>query len=453
MPSAFEMGLCDCRWIYRLGKRTIIVTARVSSEAPALQWRVSVEGGKCRFLVFGHLALGEHEYASRGRMEIDRRKKQFVFRFDPDSLWGQRYPRASYRLVTSTPKAGRGDRRRRAALSRRQRRGGGYAAIRTRPTQRVRLRGRRLADRRGPSGSAGGHSTPQASTTTSWRPNRRASGGGSRAAFACENAKGEATAIDTILPWLVHDAMIHLTAPHGLEQYSVAAWGTRDVCQGPLELLLALEHDGPAKAILRVVFAQQYENAGDWPQWFMLEPYSAIQDREAHGDIIVWPLKALCDYIEAPATSPSSTSRSSGAATTISRRPPTPIRSPPISSNWSRRVRERLIPGTHLVRYGNGDWNDLLQPVDPALRDWMTSSWTVGLLTSNCAAMPKILRATGRSAAAKEHDALAAAMKKDFTRCLVRDGVVAGYAVFNPAGGRPSCSSTPATRTPAYPSR
>ena len=113
------------------------------------------------------------------------------------------------------------------------------------------------------------------------------------------DASAEAKAVDAILPWLVHDAMIHLTAPHGLEQYSVAAWGTRDVCQGPLELLLSLEHDGPAKAILRVVFAQQYEKRGDWPQWFMLEPYSAIQDKEAHGDIIVWPLKALCDYVEA----------------------------------------------------------------------------------------------------------------------------------------------------------
>ena len=71
VPSAFEMGLCDCRWLYRLGKRTIIVSARVSSREPALQWRVAAEGGKCRFLVFGHLALGEHEYASRGRVEID----------------------------------------------------------------------------------------------------------------------------------------------------------------------------------------------------------------------------------------------------------------------------------------------------------------------------------------------------------------------------------------------
>ena len=31
----------------------------------------------------------------------------------------------------------------------------------------------------------------------------------------------------------------------------------------------------------------------------MLEPYSDVQGREAHGDVIVWPLKALCDYVEA----------------------------------------------------------------------------------------------------------------------------------------------------------
>ena len=105
-------------------------------------------------------------------------------------------------------------------------------------------------------------------------------------------------ALDTSFPWLAHNAMIHLTVPHGLEQYTGAAWGTRDVCQGPVEFLLSLEHDEPVKEILRIVFAQQYEKRGDWPQWFMLEPYSNIQDKHAHGDVIVWPLKALCDYIE-----------------------------------------------------------------------------------------------------------------------------------------------------------
>ena len=240
--------------------------------------------------------------------------------------------------------------------------------------------------------------------------------------------------------------MIHLTAPHGLEQYSVAAWGTRDVCQGPLELLLALEHDEPAKAILRVVFAQQYEKRGDWPQWFMLEPYSAIQDKEAHGDIVVWPLKALCDYVEATGDfafldEPIVWRRDDDFQTTA--------HADPVAAHVAKlvaTVRERFIPGTHLVRYGNGDWNDSLQPVDPAKRDWMTSSWTVALLYQQLRRYAEMLRAAGRSAAAKEHDALAAAMKKDFARCFVRDGVVAGYAEFNPEGGPPELLLHPSDR-------
>ena len=44
VPSAFEMGLSDCRWIYRLADRTITVSAIVSSDEPAMQWRVTVEG-------------------------------------------------------------------------------------------------------------------------------------------------------------------------------------------------------------------------------------------------------------------------------------------------------------------------------------------------------------------------------------------------------------------------
>jgi cellobiose phosphorylase len=40
---------------------------------------------------------------------------------------------------------------------------------------------------------------------------------------------GEETAsLNTIFPWMVHNALIHLSAPHGLEQYEGSAWGTRE---------------------------------------------------------------------------------------------------------------------------------------------------------------------------------------------------------------------------------
>ena len=202
--------------------------------------------------------------------------------------------------------------------------------------------------------------------------------------------------------------MVHLTAPHGLEQYTGGAWGVRDVCQGPLEYFLSLEHDEPAKAILRILFAQQYEKSCDWPQWFMLEPYSAIQSKEAHGDIIVWPLKALCDYVEATGDFAfldervawrrednfEKTAQADSIATHVDRLIAT--------------VRRRFIPGTSLIRYGNGDWNDSLQPVDPAKHDWMASSWTVELLYEQLRRYAEILRRAGRPLKeAKEHDSLA----------------------------------------------
>src|SRR4030095_7503701 len=47
--------------------------------------------------------------------------------------------------------------------------------------------------------------------------------------------------IREILPWYGMNALIHFLTPYGLEQFSGAAWGTRDVCQGPIDLLLNLQ--------------------------------------------------------------------------------------------------------------------------------------------------------------------------------------------------------------------
>ena len=99
--------------------RTVTVRALASGDDPAMQWRIAVEGEPCRFLVFGHLVLGERELDHAGRIEIDAGASAFAFRPDPTSLWGQRYPDAVYHLVTSTPGRDRGDRRRRAAVRRR----------------------------------------------------------------------------------------------------------------------------------------------------------------------------------------------------------------------------------------------------------------------------------------------------------------------------------------------
>ena len=434
VPSAFEMGLGDCVWIYRLEGRTVTIRAITAGDAPGMQWRVTVEGAPCRFLVFGSLVLGERELDHRGRVAIDAAAGRISFRPDPDSLWGRAYPDAVYDLVTDTPgefAAMGGDELLHADGGAR---GSATIAFRTRQTAGFGF------------AVTGALADPAAAEALAARfaagvddaalldPARAWWGHVTRNLSVSGTGDGVA-AFDTLFPWLAHNAMVHLTVPHGLEQSGGAAWGTRDVCQGPVEFLLALEHDGPVREILKTVFAQQLEDAGDWPQWFMLEPYAQIRDRHSHGDVIVWPLKALCDYVEA-----------TGDLTILDEPVPwrhdadlsaTPHRNP-ISMHVEKllaTIRARFIPGTCLIRYGEGDWNDSLQPADPKMRDWMVSSWTVALLFQQLNRYAAVMDQAGQTGAAAELLMLARAMRADVNRHLIRDGSIAGYALFDPKGG------------------
>jgi 1,2-beta-oligoglucan phosphorylase len=447
VPSAFEMGLYDCRWIYRFPGRTVTVHAIASGEDPAMQWRVAVDGEACRFLVFGHLVLGERELDTESLIDVDTHAKRFSLRPDPKSIWGQHYPNTVYHLVTSTPDAVEAIGGDELLYSDGQPRHGAYVALRTRPVREFCFT------------AAGSMTDPEFAAKLAVKyqtgtndPNLLAAARrfweGVTRNLRVPGRGRECAALDLLVPWLAHNAMIHLTVPHGLEQYTGAAWGTRDVCQGPVELLLALEHDEPVKQILRIVFAQQYETLGDWPQWFMLEPYSIIQDRTSHGDVIVWPLKALNDYIEATGDfgflderiawrredTLGVTERKNSVAEHV--------------RSLLATVRARFIPDTHLIRYGEGDWNDSLQPVDLRMRDWMVSSWTVALLFEQLSRYVRVLRRTGLDADAEELSELAAGMRHDFNHYLMRDGTVAGYGIFEPGVEKPELLLHPSdTRT------
>jgi 1,2-beta-oligoglucan phosphorylase len=441
------MGLSDCRWIYALPHCGVTVRAVASGADPAMHWRVSIEGAACRMLLFGHLVLGEREFEHRGRVEVDMERHLFVYCPDADSLWGQRYPDATYCLVVSSPEcvdALGGDE---LLYDETVSRAGAHIVIRTMPTREFRF------------AVVGSLTNPTETTRLVTKY-----GGGPRDEDLLEPATtfwtnvtrglrvdGEdsgTAAINASLSWLAHDAMIHLTVPHGLEQYTGAAWGTRDVCQGPVEFLLALGHDEPVDAILRIVFEHQFAKKGDWPQWFMLEPYSTIQDGHAHGDVIVWPLKALNDYIEATndlgfldeyvSWCDDRTLERTAAQDTIAAH----------VDKLLATVQQRFIASTHLIRYGEGDWNDSLQPADPALRDAMVSSWTVALLYRQIVRYAEVLRRAARDADARSLIELASRMREDFNRYLVRDGTVAGYAIFGEAADNPELLIHPSdTRT------
>ncbi|MBB3134565.1 cellobiose phosphorylase [Rhizobium pisi] len=432
VPSAFEMGLSDCRWIYRCADdRTITVAATVSGEDAAMQWTVSVEGRPCRFLVFGHVVLGEREYDAGGQIEFDTSGKRIRFLPDPAWLWGERYPDASYWMVSSTPDAieeiGGDELLHTDGITR----NGAFIALRSRPTQTLcfavvgSLTDAASAERLAERYEAG--VTDEAMLTPASKFWRNAIRG-----MTIDSTSPDLAAQATLLPWLAHDAIVHLSVPHGLEQYTGAAWGTRDACQGPIEFLLAYEHDGEAKEVLKTVFSEQYLEKGNWPQWFMLEPYSNIRAGESHGDIVVWPLKALCDYIEATGDLAILDEKVSWRDENTMQKAPEADTIAIHVEKLLDTVRGQFIPGTHLIRYGEGDWNDSLQPADPHLRDWMVSSWTVALLYEQVVRYSVILRRLGHDERGKALRKIATAMRRDFNRHLIRDGIVAGYGIFDP---------------------
>ena len=231
-----------------------------------------------------------------------------------------------------------------------------------------------------------------------------------------------------MLPWFRHNALIHYLSPRGLEQFTGGGWGTRDVCQGPLEMLLALDKVPPVRELLTQVFSAQNAD-GDWPQWFMFfDGQRHIRAGDSHGDVVFWPLLGLARYLLASGdaalldlTLPFFTAKGAEAdAATV----------------WQHAqralavIRQRHIEGTALVAYGHGDWNDSLQPADPQLRERMCSAWTVTLHTQVLNQLARALRQVGRADDAAPLEAEGLKVGADFQRLLVRDGVVAGYALF-----------------------
>jgi cellobiose phosphorylase len=436
LPSIFEIGLSDCGWHYQFDDGAISVHAVASAEDTAIEWHVIASGAPCRFMLLGHVVMGEHDFRHGGEIGIDDAAKRMTFRPSPDWLWGQTYPRAVHHLVSSTPDSieaiGSGSLLFDADAPRDA---DAYAVIRTKTTERFSFA---LVGSLTDPAHAAALAEKYAAGIDPLAARAKVGGFWSRITretrFPHDTAAG--AALDTIFPWFAHDAMVHLSVPRGLEQYTAAAWGTRDVCQGPIEFLLPLGHSDAVRDILRIVFAQQYERAGDWPQWFMLDPYGQIRDRHSHGDVIVWPLKALCDYLEATgdfAFLEEPVAWTGDDFTRTDRRDPIAAHVDTLLNT----VRERFIPGTHLIRYGLGDWNDSLQPADPTMRDWMVSSWTVALLYQQFTRFAALMETAGQRQKADDLRGMAAAMRADFNRHLMPDGTVAGYALFKEGGGDP----------------
>jgi cellobiose phosphorylase len=229
------------------------------------------------------------------------------------------------------------------------------------------------------------------------------------------------------LRWYSHNALIHYASPHGLEQYSGAAWGTRDACQGPFEYFIAQQHHGLARSILLKTFGSQYVDTGDWPQWFMHDEYFDIAQHHSHGDIVVWPLKALALYLEA--TGDTAILDVNAPYLTADNKPAEAQGT--IAEHVEKtldRIEQEFIPDTALIRYGGGDWDDSLQPVSSDLAARLVSGWTVALLAQSLEELDATL---GNSALKTRVSTLSARVRADFRRFVLIDGQVAGFLLYD----------------------
>ncbi|MFP5417189.1 MAG: GH36-type glycosyl hydrolase domain-containing protein [Actinomycetes bacterium] len=245
--------------------------------------------------------------------------------------------------------------------------------------------------------------------------------------------------VNHLLDWLAHDASVHYQAPRGLEQYTGGAWGTRDVCQGPVGLLVASGEHTALRATLLAVFAGQQDD-GDWPQWFDYLPSSAAPGhRSSHGDIVYWPLLALGHYLSL-----------TGDASILDESVPfvgqTAFSPPlPLHEHLSRaveRVASRRTLDPRLPAYGHGDWNDSLQPARSELAQQMCSAWTSVLEIESLRTLRDGLLGSGSSSGSGSGSGAAGSLAArladiaDSTEDAVKEqllveGELAGYAILD----------------------
>ncbi|KRM79607.1 cyclic beta 1-2 glucan ligase [Lapidilactobacillus dextrinicus DSM 20335] len=233
-----------------------------------------------------------------------------------------------------------------------------------------------------------------------------------------------------ILKWFAHDAMVHLLSPHGLEQYGGAAWGTRDVSQGPTEFFLSTGHYAEVRQIILKTYAHQFVENGNWPQWFMFDEYADQFADESHGDVIVWPLKVVTDYLLAtndldilnelvPYLSLNNKEELDEKVTLLDH-----------IQKQLHYIETHFLYDTFVSAYGDGDWDDTLQPADPKQKKQMASTWTEELTIETLRKATKVFKDIPELRI-KVTD-LADNMYRDFKKYFMQDDVLPGFIRMNP---------------------
>lgn len=420
MPSAFEMGFNYARWYYKTEADTFIVTNFTTVDTLEVHLQVRTLSGKAySFLVTNQVTMNGNEYHTPFVMEQDGNVLSFTSGEGSDNK--HVYPNLTYRLqITGTDFTVGNEQLLASSI---QPNSASLVVLDIQETAEWNMTIQGLL-----------HGEPLSFEEKDVKEEIEKY----RQFFATtmngfKLSLGEETAdsiekFNTLAWWYTHNMLVHYSVPHGLEQYGGAAWGTRDVCQGPVEYFMATQKFPVVKNILKTVFANQYEDDGNWPQWFMFDRYQNIRAGESHGDIIVWPLKVLSDYLlatedysileEKVPYVDRSVMRSTTEVYTILDH---------VKKELSY-IKENFLHDTHLSSYGDGDWDDTLQPANAQLKQYMASSWTVALTYQSVKQFATAVEKVNPQEAANLHS-MADGIYADFHKYLLpkENDIVPGF--------------------------
>lgn len=416
MPSAYEVGVNFSRWVYQLPEGLIQIYAFASHNEPVIQLDIETQGfaEPIEVIVSHQLIMGNQEEESIINVTTSENENRLII-----SCNNEKQPEFS---LNYSPEFN--------ALEQ-------YVDANTQSVEYIMLKG----EISGRASIVFGGKNAEINTWDKWL--------NFNDEFTAYQAQQRdlinhfdinfsaqpqcAQKLNQTLHWFTHNALVHYSSPHGIEQPSGAAWGTRDVSQGPVEFFMSMGQNQRVEKILCEIYRHQYQETGTWPQWFMFDDYANVQQQESHGDIVVWPLKALADYLLA--TADIGILATELPYTSITNRFDFTEQTETLLQHVERQLDHivaHLVPGTFLSSYGDGDWDDTLQPANQSLRENMVSGWTIPLTLQTFKTLNKALAQHSQFTDLLERvSTLATDMEKDYHKYLIKDGVISGFIHFD----------------------
>lgn len=421
LPSVYEMGINYSRWFYKIGDDMLSIISYCSANSTDVILEVNSEKGRAyEFIITQQLVMGNHEFQEK--INLIQNEKGLMFLPSENSDIKNVYPKLNYKMkIVGTDYVVSDDR---IFFESNVSYNNTLVTISTKTTNSFKMI---------ISGSYENNTEnfKEDISIGSFQENKNLYKNIYKEFMrefhlSLEGEKNkEIEKINEIFWWYTHNAIIHYKSPHGLEQTGGAAWGTRDVCQGPIEYFLATGHTDLAKETIKRIYSNQFYENGEWPQWFMYDKYN-MRQYDSHGDVIFWPLKAIGDYIyktgdksilnlEIPYCNFKDGNKTEFKESILEH-----------IKRSINSIKQRFIYDTKLISYAGGDWDDTLQPADEKLKESLVSSWTVALAYQVIKLLGETIVKVDPSYSEKLTQ-MSMEIKEAFEKYLIKDGVIAGF--------------------------